>query len=229
MVPGGAGCVGVSRKPQSVEPGLVEGRTGGLTCVLPTRPARSLARKNSVELGRGRDMIRRMKRILMVGIFLLPGLALVAADRFWEQLTPEERAAAGLDRLTAVQQAELDRLAERFVREGARQAVEVAKAEAKAEVEQQVKQREEERFGLFKAQDKVEGIRSRIAGTFKGWSGKTLFRLENGQVWVQADASDTYWVPAQPGPEVEVRESGIGGWKLYLLPNERWVRVRRAN
>ncbi len=68
-----------------------------------------------------------------------------------------------------------------------------------------------------------------FAGTFKGWSGRTLFRLENGQSWVQADTSDSYWVTPQPGPEVEVRQSGIGGWKLFLGPNGRWVRVKRVN
>jgi lipoprotein-anchoring transpeptidase ErfK/SrfK len=33
----------------------------------------------------------------------------------------------------------------------------------------------------------VEAMESRIAGPFTGWSGKTTFRLQNGQVWQQND------------------------------------------
>ncbi len=47
---------------------------------------------------------------------------------FWKQLTPEERRAAGLDRLTPAQQAALDGLVARQAKEGARQEVETATA-----------------------------------------------------------------------------------------------------
>jgi hypothetical protein len=46
---------------------------------------------------------------------------------------------------------------------------------------------------------------------------------------VQSDPSDFYSVAAQESPEVEIVQSGIGGWKLYLTSNGRWVRVRRVN
>jgi len=169
-----------------------------------------------------------MKRLAILGLFLALGGAALGADNFWQQLTPEERRAAGVDQLAPEQQVALDRLAARFATEGARQAVDVAKTEIRAKVEKEVKKREEARVGLVNPKDEVGLIATKIAGTFKGWSGQTLFRFENGQTWVQDDKSDSYWVPAQPGPEVEIRRSNFGGWKMSL-PDGRWVRVRRVN
>lgn len=172
-----------------------------------------------------------MKRILILGSLLV--LTAFAADDFWAQLTPEERAAAGLADLTPAQRAALDQLAGRYAREGARQAATAASAKAreetKAELEQEIQQRDADRAGRTMDKLAPTTVRSRIAGQFKGWNGRTLFRLENGQVWVQADTSDSYWVTPQEGPEVEIRQAGLGGWKLFVLPNERWVRVKRVN
>lgn len=188
-------------------------------------------------------------------IFLLLGccgwLALVAhaAESFVQQLTPEERRAAGLDRLTPEQQQALDTLAARYATEGARATearvreeakeevvkareeakVEVVKAreEAKAQAETEAKQREAAKIGLEEKED-ARVVTSRISGTFKGWGGRTLFNLENGQQWVQTDG-EVYVLQAQPGPEVKIVPSSLGGWKLYVQPHGRWVRVRRVN
>jgi hypothetical protein len=169
-----------------------------------------------------------MKRLAILGLFLAWGGLALGADKFWQQLTPEERQAAGVDQLSPEQRAALDRLAERFASEGARQAVAVAKTETRAKVEKEMKKREEARVGLPNPKEAMELIETRIAGTFNGWSGQTVFHLENGQTWMQSDKSDLYWVPTQPGPEVEVRRSSIGGWKLSLS-NGRWVRVKRVH
>ena len=178
----------------------------------------------------------RMKQLVLV-VLIMAGGNLVAAEKFWSQLTPEERAAAGLNALTEDQRAALDGLAERFAGEGARPAIEAARATARAEAEaqaqtglaQEIKKRDEARIGLTGPKAAVETVRSRIVGEFRGWNGQTRFRLENGQTWVQANASDRYVLSAQPGPEVEVRQAGMGGWKLYIMPGEAWVRVKRAN
>jgi len=179
-----------------------------------------------------------MKKLLLLGCCGWLVVAGFAADSFVQQLTPEERHAAGLDQLTPAQQEALDALAARFATEGARVTearvreetkVEVAKVreETKVQVETEVKARESAKVGLTEVDSRV--ISSKIKGTFKGWSGRTLFTLENGQQWVQTDIYDTYWLPTQPGPDVEIRPAGVGGWKLHLQPNGRWVRVRRVN
>lgn len=165
--------------------------------------------------------------------FLLTGLALAgpadATEKFWQQLTAEERVAAGLDRLTPEQQAALDQLADRFATAGARRAADVAKAQAKIEVERTMQDREAARIGLTDDKRAEEVVGSRLTGTFRGWSGKSVFHLENGQTWVPDGPADTYVVSPQPGPAVEVRRSGFGGWKMFLVSNGRWVRVKRLH
>jgi len=181
-----------------------------------------------------------MKKLLVLGCCAWLALTGFAAESFVQQLTPEERSAAGLDRLTPEQQQALDALAVRFATEGARVTetrvreetkAEVAKVreEAKVQVESEVKKRGEALAGLEGTQRDTRIIATKIKGTFKGWSGRTLFPLENGQVWVQVDGSETYWVPSQLGADVEIRPSGIGGWKLHVQPNGNWVRVKRVN
>ena len=188
-----------------------------------------------------------MNRIQVLFISLTMTVATVGAAEagFWQQLAPEERRAAGLDQLTPEQQAALDQLAGRYAREGARKVREQAKQEARAEVKQEVKQEvREEVKQEMKAEEKMrdvatEGllvdhketvIRSRIEGSFNGWSGATVFRLENGQTWVQSNSNDSMWFPTKESPMVEIRPSKLGGWKLYLLEEDGlWVRVRRVD
>ena len=185
-----------------------------------------------------------MNRIQVVLISLTMTVATLGAAEasFWQQLTPEERRAAGLDQLTPEQQTALDQLAGRYAREGARKVREQAKQEVRAEVKQEVR---EEVKKEMKAEQKmrdvaVEGlpvvvdtqvvIRSRIEGTFNGWSGTTVFRLENGQTWVQSNSNDSMWFPTMESPMVEIRPSKLGGWKLYLPEQDGlWVRVHRVN
>ncbi|HEX2668477.1 MAG TPA: hypothetical protein VHP13_08890 [Gammaproteobacteria bacterium] len=54
-------------------------------------------------------------------------------------------------------------------------------------------------------------IESRIVGTFTGWNGRTLFKLENGQVWKQADGS--YYETRLENPPVVIKRMSFG----YLL------------
>ena len=165
--------------------------------------------------------------------FLFTGLALAgpadATEKFWQQLTVEERVAAGLDRLTPEQQAALDQLADRFAATGASRAVDVAKAQAKTEAESSLREREAAQIGLTDPKRAEVVVSSRLVGTFRGWSGKSVFQLENGQTWVTDGPADPYTVSPQPGPAVEVRRSGFGGWKMILVSNGLWVRVKRLH
>lgn len=189
-------------------------------------------------------MVRGMARIVMVlvGWALLAGTA-VAQTGFWEQLTPAERRAAGLDHLTPEQQAALDHLAERFlhpgggpvteqtrqaIREEAKQEVrEQVRAEVKQELQAEAQTKAAAQAGLPPAESQIV-IRTRIVGEFDGWSGATVFHLANGQVWVQTNSSDRYWVTTMLNPEVEIRPSKLGGWKLCLADGVTWLRVRRV-
>jgi hypothetical protein len=190
--------------------------------------------------------MKRISGFLLVFATAMGALSAAGAG-FWQQLTSEERRAAGVDQLTPEQQAALDQLAGRFAREGARQVREAAKTEvseqvkaeareeAKAEVREEVKRElkaeqkahEEAKSGL-PVDEKNTIIHSRIVGKFHGWSGGTEFHLENGQTWVQTNSSDSLWVPTMENPDVEIRPAGFGGWKLFLGEKGFWLHVRRV-
>jgi hypothetical protein len=158
-----------------------------------------------------------MKRLLLLSALL--ALRALAADDFWAQLTPGERAAAGVDALTPAQRQTLDRLVDRFSAEGARKAAELAKDE--------IKQQKTAKVGLA-SRDDEEIVRTRIVGTFHGWEGNTLFRFENGQVWQQTGSGDRYTSAVLENPAAELRPSKLGGWKLFVASVDRWVRVKRV-
>lgn len=157
--------------------------------------------------------------------FVLVFLCIVSAraeEGFWGQLTPAERTAAGIDRLTAEQRAALDQLATRFAQTGAQQ----ARTEAAAEAAVQVREAARARIGLAPSADESV-IRSRIKGKFKGWSYNQLFLLENGQRWKVVDR-DSRWFPTMTDPEVQIEPGMLGSWKLRLVSEGLWVRVRRV-
>ena len=69
-------------------------------------------------------------------------------------------------------------------------------------------------------------IESRILGCFNGWNGHTVFRLENGQAWQQADSS-TYEVTLQD-PQVVIKRLGFG-YLLTLPGHSGTVFVKRIH
>ncbi|MCP5179505.1 MAG: hypothetical protein H6993_17560 [Pseudomonadales bacterium] len=74
------------------------------------------------------------------------------------------------------------------------------------------------------APDATQVMRSRVKGAFTGWSGHTVFRLENGQVWQQRNTGNySYRVDS---PEIEI-ERGRFGYYLRVLSTGRQIGVKR--
>ena len=69
-------------------------------------------------------------------------------------------------------------------------------------------------------------IESRILGNFNGWNGRSVFTLENGQVWQQADSS-SFDVSLQD-PKVVIKRLGLG-YLLTLPGHSGSVFVRRIH
>ena len=69
----------------------------------------------------------------------------------------------------------------------------------------------------------TSGIKSRIAGEFQGWSGNTLFQLENGQVWRQRLPGR--WVTRRSSPEVEIKKNMLGFWVMRVIDGEMSIGV----
>jgi hypothetical protein len=71
----------------------------------------------------------------------------------------------------------------------------------------------------------VEEIESRIIGEFTGWSGGTVFRLENGQVWRQSGQGR--FVYRADSPVVTIRRAALGSYRLRVAGLNRTITVRR--
>ena len=69
-------------------------------------------------------------------------------------------------------------------------------------------------------------IESHISGSFTGWSGKTMFRLENGQVWQQAEPG--VFATKMQDPAVVIKKLAFG-YLLTLPGDSDTVFVRRIH
>ena len=140
----------------------------------------------------------------------LPAAAANNTPDVRQLMTPEEFRAAGLERLSP---AEIEALNRWVVRYTARDAPEVRlrSVEVREEIE------------------KVDatGIRTRIAGEFRGWDGSTVFRLENGQTWKQRLPGR--WFHRAQSPEVELRKNMMGYWVMRLVEADRAIGVSRVD
>lgn len=67
-------------------------------------------------------------------------------------------------------------------------------------------------------------IESRIDGDFEGWTGETIFKLQNGQIWQQS--SYNYWYHYAYSPKVLIYKSGTG-YKMQLDGYDRTISVIR--
>lgn len=146
---------------------------------------------------------------------LLLGLALpLAAAEFSsleERMTDSEFKAAGLDKLTPEELAALNAWLQRRTAGTAAAATYVPPSE--------------DRTGFRDPVDS-DGVVSRIAGNFTGWTGKTQFKLENGQVWEQAESGSMRGVNVD-SPAVMIRPAFMGSWLLKVEGFNQQIRVRR--
>jgi hypothetical protein len=68
-------------------------------------------------------------------------------------------------------------------------------------------------------------ILSRIQGDFSGWSGETVFRLENGQVWRQR-LQGKYRYNGPPNPEVRIYRNFLGFYMMTLVESDKSIGVK---
>ncbi len=69
-------------------------------------------------------------------------------------------------------------------------------------------------------------IESRIVGSFDGWSGATVFHLENGQIWRQVQ-DERFVVPDMENPAVTIEKGLFGAYFLKVEGYGSRVKVRR--
>lgn len=157
--------------------------------------------------------------------------ALVA--KFRQSETVAAREAAETARV-AREKAEAAMLAQReaeAVAKAAKEEAQRAKAEAKAAA---VESKASEKGFFAKAkvllvpgtQIEYAEISSTIEGTFEGWSGRTVFRLANGQRWQVANGDERYFVPPEKNVVVQIRTAALGGFWMYFPSLDKRVRVK---
>ncbi|HVU26060.1 MAG TPA: hypothetical protein VHE13_18150 [Opitutus sp.] len=168
-----------------------------------------------------------MRTLLRAGwVVLLTVAAAAVAEDFTRSLTPEEFAAAGLNKLTPEELARLDALV-RAQRSG-----EVAKAreetakqvrtETEAKVRAEVAAEEEKKphrgfLGRMKVmltpgtQVEYERVETELVGSFRGYDPGKVLTLSNGQQWQVTDG--TYWAPKKDAnkPRKVIIEPGTLG------------------
>lgn len=70
-------------------------------------------------------------------------------------------------------------------------------------------------------------VRSVIRGEFTGWTGETVFPLENGMVWQQVE-SGSFYVPATTGAVAVIEKGVFNAWRLKVEGYNKTVRVERV-
>jgi len=113
-------------------------------------------------------------------------------------MTPEQYEAAGVSKLDPAERAKLDEFIRNYV------AVSNEKVATTA-VDKAVKE------------NKVSApqvIQSKIVGPFTGYTGRTIFTLENGQRWAQSQFDNAYY-PKIDSPPVVIVKSGFG-YRMYI-------------
>lgn len=94
--------------------------------------------------------------------------------------------------------------------------------------------RESEAISKFGAEQievpPVTFIEARLVGEFNGWTGKTLFTLDNGQVWRQTNNYIRDYAPRDPipAPKVTISKGLLGSYNLQIEGVKRIVQVKRV-
>ncbi|MFT4767253.1 MAG: hypothetical protein ACI8RN_000378 [Glaciecola sp.] len=148
----------------------------------------------------------------LFGVFLLMSASFVGAANddfpgFEKLMSDQEFVETGLGKLNAK---ELEALNQWLIRYTAGDAVVLqATNEAVREAE------------------KSYEVESSITGEFSGWTGKTVFRLENGQVWEQR-LSGRYPYRGPANPKVVISKNFMGFYKMTLVDVDRSIGVSRV-
>jgi len=160
-----------------------------------------------------------MNKLLIAILIIFVSQALYAAEGFSsleEQMTGNEFSAAGLEKLTQQELAALNA----WIRARSLATLDAAPVAASTVVEPG------DRRGFKDDDDKRTTISSRIVGRFSGWDGQTVFKLENGMIWAQAD-KDKYYVKEMENPLAIIEPGMFGRWHLTVEGIDSECRVER--
>jgi hypothetical protein len=120
-----------------------------------------------------------------------------------DMMTADEFKAAGLDKLSEEELKNLNAWLQGYRHTTATKAAEEATAEVTKKVAKE-------------SRAKMDRIVSRVDGEFKGLTGNTVIKLEDGTVWKQANAGDRFHAQVTDHPPAAVMH-GIFGYKMRVV------------
>jgi hypothetical protein len=161
----------------------------------------------------------RMRIILVIASLALS--VMLSGQDFTAILSPSERAAAGLDRLTPAELTALKAAVERY-KAGevavARQQAEQKVAEIEAQAAEKV--REERKRGyfaaLFNPGETEYTVESTLPGRHRSFRGKPVLTLANGQRWIVSDPVNFFAVRELQDPAVRVEPGSMGSFWMSI-------------
>lgn len=167
-----------------------------------------------------------MNRILVAFFSLVIGLSVYAAAGFSsleEQMTGKEFSAAGLDKLSKSELNELNS----WIRSRSLATLEVASGTGNGKAKgKDVKEDDEDEDGDGDGDGDRTAITSKLVGKFSGWDGQTVFKLENGMIWAQAD-KDKFNIKEIENPTVVIEPAMFGKWRLRIDGYDSDCKVKR--
>jgi hypothetical protein len=160
-----------------------------------------------------------------------------------DMMSAEERLKSGVDTLTAEQRQFLsDWLRENYARNPAKvvsspatvpdtSPQRAASSEATADtIEAEIDRRVAARLADNRASEKKpasdSSFEARLTGNFTGWSGKTVFRLDDGQVWRQRSAAN--YRHRGTDMRVKFKKNWMGGWEMTVVSSGKTVLVSKV-
>lgn len=153
---------------------------------------------------------------LMLLTLLSCASAAFAQPPIEKQMTPEQFKAAGLDKLSPAELANLNAWLNNTLE------VETAKAATLAKNKVETEHRGFFSFG------KADPIVAKIAGEFRGFAKGRSWTLDNGQVWEQVDGASLAGV-RKTDPQVRITPSLVGNsWYMQIDGYNTRASVRRT-
>ena len=123
-----------------------------------------------------------------------------------DSMTAQEFKAAGLEKLSAEELANLNAWLQGYRQATETKAAEKATAETTKKVTEEV---------TSQAHQRLNRVESRVDGRVPHLTGHSTIKLEDGTVWRQANAEDRYAPPPIDHPTAVVTR-GVFGWKMRI-------------
>ena len=204
---------------------------------------------NTISTSTFRRLKHQLASTTAIGItsfmMIFTGLALASeSDNIESAMSAEERVKSGVDTLTAEQRQFLsnwlkenyDRRTESVVTrttpdEQSASTEQPAKLEATpeaivAEVDRRVAAKLADKRESEKTKQSDSDFEARLTSDFTGWTGKTIFKLDNGQVWRQRSSAN--YRHRGSDTRVKFKKNWMGGWEMTVVSSGKTVLVRKV-